>query len=63
MFGAIGTGLTIPFFMLAESTNAQDFERFLTMLVEHIRPDITQKPVLVIDGHPAHFTRSNLSLM
>lgn len=65
LFGAIGTGLSEPFFMLAERTDAQEYERFLQHLVVFIKPQMegAPKPRLVIDGHPAHLTVSNRALM
>lgn len=38
LFGAIGTGLVAPFFMLAEKTSADETERFLLSLTAHLKP-------------------------
>lgn len=53
-YGAIGTCLTEPTYMLADSTNIIDFVQFLHLLRANLRPGITKKPFLLFDMHAAH---------
>lgn len=54
IYGAIG--LNIPTtFMIAQSTNASDYQEFVRMVASRVPAD-SQKPVWFYDGHAAHTT-------
>ena len=54
VFGAIGSCLKSPVYMLADTTNAHNFKMFVKRIHENVKFGIEIKPLLVYDGHPAH---------
>lgn len=58
VFGAIGTCIP-PTFMLADSTNAQDYKKFVRLVAGKVPPDV-RKPLWFFDGHAAHARRESV---
>ena len=54
VFGAIGDGLTQPYFYITDTTNSEHFNTFIDDLIPFIRPNLENRPYLVLDNHLAH---------
>lgn len=63
VYGAIGNCLNEPLFKLGKSTNEEDYGKFLHDLKMKVRLDLGEKPILLYDGHTAHSTKKNLTIM
>ena len=66
VFGAIGTPLSRPLFMVGDSTNEIQFRRFIRRLKERVRTDLAGKkkmPILLLDNASAHKTHISTNLL
>ena len=54
VFGAIGSALKKPVYMLGAATNIVEFHRFIKLVEKQIRPGLREKPFLLYDMHSAH---------
>lgn len=49
--------------MIGRATNRQECNKFISQLSTKISDKFNVKPHLLLDGHPAHFTRENRKLI
>lgn len=49
--------------MIGRATNGQECNRFIKQISTKISDKFNVKPHLLLDGHPAHFTRENRALI
>ena len=54
VLGAIGDGLVESYFHITDTTNTENFNTFINDLVQQIRPNLENRPYLVLDNHTAH---------
>ena len=66
IFGAIGTPLSKPLFHVCDSTNKDDFKRFIKELKVCVRSELWGKkfkPVLLLDNHSAHTSAATKTVL
>ena len=61
VYGAICKAVPRPVFFTSHTTNAEEFGRFIDYLKD--KTSHLQRPVLVLDNHPAHRTGINMAKM
>ena len=48
--------------MLGRSTNQKEYRQFLRLVQEGVKATVTERPLLLFDGHPAHRTKKSMNL-
>lgn len=58
LYMAIGNCLSIPYVHMVtpETTNSQNFTRFIRLIGEHLEENLKVKPHIMYDGHRSHST-------
>ena len=62
VYAAIAGCLSQPVIMLGKSTNQKDYRQFLRLVKEKVKTSVTERPLLLFDGHPAHRTAKSMNL-
>ena len=56
--------MTEPVYMYGQSTNKEEFQKFLLKIKEKVKADLAHtKPILYIDGAPAHSSHESMTEM
>ena len=65
LYGAIGSCLSEPVYMIGTATDAEQFCDFLRMLINRLSSDgqAHVQPILVLDNHCAHHAKSAVPLL
>lgn len=54
VYGAMSEWLRKPVFLLADTTNIENFSQFLSVMDKILPKNLSQKPILVLDKHSSH---------